>query len=93
MIKFINIANEELGETFEPFVSYYDIINMYKCLKELLQENDFIVFYSNKSKQILDIEEQIKFDENYFVTELINNSLKKLVANTLYHNGKVLKND
>lgn len=88
MIKFININSQELGETLKPFVRYYEIINMYKCLKEILQENDFMVFYTTESKQIIDIKKQIKFDENYFVTKLVNNSLKKLVAGTLYHNGK-----
>lgn len=88
MIKFINAANDELGETFKHFVDFYQMYGIYKCLQELLQENDFIVFYTTQSKQILELKKQIKFDEDYFVKELVNNSLKKLVSHTLYKNGK-----
>lgn len=88
MIKFINVTNDELEENFKNYVDPYEIMGMSLCLLKLLQQNDFVVFYTTKSKQIIDIEKQIKFDENYFVTELVNNSLKKLVAHTLYQNGK-----
>lgn len=88
MIKFINVHSDEVGEIFNPFVDDYEIGGIYTTLEKLLEQNDFVVFYTTKSKQIIDIEKQIKFDENYFVTELVNNSLKKLVAHTLYQNGK-----